>query len=149
MSNLKKVINSHNSKISHDKLIRDSQDSPNNKIYTCNRAKKFLIPGQCHKTNVIYACTFKANDVPDKGYTGMTKRKASIRIKEHLYSFKNPKLEHCSKASVYAWKLKRQGKDFQTYWEVIEAKCLTPSVKNAASALKNLTISSKGPKSHH
>ena len=80
------------------------------------------MPGrnECTKTNVIYQATVTSdggNTV--ETYVGSTTNFAS-RYYKHRTDANNPKYKTSTTLSVYIWKLKDEGKNFEVSWRIID-----------------------------
>ena len=126
MSNMARVIKSHNAKI----LGKVGTSSASDK--QCNCRKKDLCPldGACHTNNIVYKATITTAPGDAKVYIGMTEHSFKTRFNNHKVSFKHRKHSHDTALSKYIWDLKDSDTDFSIKWSRVQD--LTGETRHAA-----------------
>ena len=115
MSNMARVVKSHNAKI----LGKVDASSASNK--QCNCRKKELCPlhGGCLANNIVYKATVFTTLGDSRVYIGMTEYSFKTRFNNHKVSFKHRKHSHDTVLSKYIWDLKDSNTDFSIKWSIV------------------------------
>ena len=119
--NVKKIIQSHNKRI--------TSDVPTETV-TCNCRVKDNCPlnGKCLTKSIIYKCDVTAPEIGKKSYIGLTEGEWKTRYNNHKQSFKHRKHSKSTTLSAYIWKLKDEFSITPTLsWSIVKK---VPSYSN-------------------
>jgi hypothetical protein len=116
MPNMGSIVSSHNTKL----LQRDPNQQ---QAQGCNcqggPGTCPLTPAECQKDNVIYVASVESVDGVEH-YTGLTGNTFKKRWNKHEGDFRNTTGKHNTRLSTHIWKLKEEGKDYETKWEILD-----------------------------
>ena len=114
MSNMAKIIKSHNAKI----LGKVDASSTSDK--QCNCRKKDLCPliGVCLTNNVVYKATVTISPGDVRVYIGMTEHSLKTRFNNHKVSIKHRNHSHNTVPSKYIWDMDSDT-DFTIKWLIV------------------------------
>ena len=116
-SNMKDQVSRHNSRLKRGEDGEVVAPCPHTRGLDC----PFPGSGQYTKTNVIYNATVTSDGGSTvETYIGSTNDFAR-RYYEHRTNANNPSYRTATTLSVYIWKLKDEGKNFDVSWRIIES----------------------------
>ena len=142
MSNMKNIIQGHNSKILNNLEHKEATDEK------CNCRKKDQCPlkGRCQISNVVYKATIKSA-TGTRHYVGSTGGPFKLRYYNHMSSFKHEKKKFSTELSKYVWKIKGKNEDYNIEWKIlnkirqnkkkIQRICQTCNLERIAIALSD------------
>ena len=119
MPNVGQILKAHNRKV-----LKQSQDDPNNQNAPCNCRDKNKCPlqGKCQTKSAIYQAEVSTEAGTLYTYIGLTENEFKKRWYNHSQSFKNETYETSTELSKLIWQLKREKTKYTITWKIL-TKC--------------------------
>ena len=133
MPNMKKIISSHNKRITGlNRVAPTSQPKCN-----CQHKEECPLPGRCQTDKVVYQATVTDENHNIETYTGLTCRTFKERHYKHKNSFKYRNSDNSTTLSSHIWSLKDRGVPFSLEWDIIDrAPPFNPTTRKCRLCLK-------------
>ena len=139
VTNMKKIISGHNSKVLKDEETKTTaEEEVEKKECRCRSKDDCPLDGKCESESVVYQATVKELvSKEEENYLGLTGNTFKSRYGGHKSSFKNEKQTGETTLSMHIWDLKKKDKQFTIKWKVIDkAKTFNPVTKKCNLCLK-------------